>query len=137
MKKILFLALLLLALAVPAAAQINVAPIQWEPFIGTDPIDGTTLVGKGYARYAVTTVAKLTDTPAAGVVIHRTARHAILSVETGQVRVRFDGTDPTASEGELYDTGAKVKFVDQRALLLALRMISVSGTASVTVTYGR
>lgn len=136
MKKLLLL-LILLALAVPVFAQVETTAPSWEPFVGTDPIDGSTLVGKGYARYAVTTAVTLATAPTAGSVIHRLARHAVLNVETGAIRIRYDGTDPTAAEGELIQTGEKKYFENQRSLLLALRMISTSGTASVTVTYGR
>lgn len=136
MKKLFALSMLLVGLALPMGAQVSVAPIQWEPFTGTDPIYGTTLVGFGYARYSVTTAVQLTAAPAAGNAIHRLARHAIVSVEVGSIRVRYDGTAPTTTEGELINTGEKIRFENQRALLLALRMISTSGTATVTVTYG-
>ncbi len=138
MKRFLFISLVLVALAFPVAAQVSVAPIQWEPFIGTDPIDGTALAGKGYARYTVAGAAvTLADAPVAGSAIYRLAKHAILSVEVGSIRVRYDGTNPTAAEGELVGTGTKIRFEDQRAMLLALRMISTAGNATVTVTYGR
>jgi hypothetical protein len=137
MKKFLLAVLFLLALVPAGFAQVEVLPQSWEPFIGTDPIDGVSLVGKGYARYSVTTAVTLATAPAAGAVIHRTAKHAIINVEVGQIRVRFDGTDPTASEGQLIDTGEKITLENQRSYLLALRMISVSGTATVTVVYGR
>lgn len=137
MKKAFLLTLLVLALALPVAAQVETTSHEWEPFIGTDPIAGTTLVGYGYARYAVTTAVQLTAAPAAGNAIHRLARHAVLAVESGSIRVRFDGTAPTATEGELISAGEKRVFENQRALLLQLRMISTSGTAWVTVTYAR
>lgn len=139
MKRLLF-ALLLLAFALPLMAQmgVEVTPAEWEPFVGTDPILGTSLVGFGYARYAVTTAVQLTAAPAAGNAIHRLARHAILKAEDGQIRIRYDGTNPTATEGELLDVGQTKEYRGQRALLLQLRMISVSGAAvKVTVTYGR
>lgn len=136
-KRSLILVLLFVLFSIPASAQVEVAAPSWEPFIGTDPITGTTLVGNGYARYSVTTAVQLSAAPTAGAAIHRLARHAILHVEAGQIRVRYDGTNPTATEGELLGTGEKVRFENQRALLLALRMISVSGTATVTVTYAR
>lgn len=135
MKKTLFLSLVLFASI--GFAQVEVTPPSWEPFIGTDPFDGTTLVGKGYARHAVTTAVQLSAAPAAGAVIHRLAKHAIIHVEVGQIRIRTDGTNPTISEGQLIDTGEKLIYENQRAQLLAFRMISVSGTATVTVTYGR
>jgi hypothetical protein len=135
MKK--YFAVLLFLVATSAFAQVEVFPPNWEPFLGTDPITGSSLVGQGYARHSVTTVISLATTPAAGVAIHRLARHAILHVEVGTIRVRYDGTDPTTTEGELITTGEKIKFENQRSLLLALEMVSVSGTATVTVTYGR
>ena len=141
MKKSLLLLLLLLAVALPAAAQIEVAPLSWEPFIGSDPIDGVTLVGKGYACYSVTTAVRLSTTPncaVPGVAIHRLAQHARIIVESGSIRLRFDGTDPTATAGELMTSASPpLILTHQRALLLELRMISTAGTAVVTVTYGR
>lgn len=136
MKKFALTFLLLLAISVPVAAQVSVSPIQWEPFIGTDPITGTSLAGYGYARYSVTTATTLSAAPTAGNAIHRLARHAIIAVEVGSIRVRYDGTNPTATEGELIGTGEKIRLENQRAMLLALKMISTSGTATVTVTYG-
>ncbi len=139
-KKIIVALLFAMLLPLAASAQVVVQPPEWEPFIGTDPIDGASLVGQGFGCYSVTTAVQLSTAPncaTPGVAIHRLARHAIISVESGSIRVRYDGTNPTATAGEIVSAGEKIRLENQRSMLLAFRMISTSGTATVTVTYAR
>lgn len=136
MRKLIFLILFSLV-ATAGFAQVAVVPTDWGVFVGTDPF-GRTLDGKGYARYAVAAVViDLADAPTAGSAIDRLVKHAIITAEDGAVRVRFDGTDPTAAEGMLIASGQTLTLTGQRSRLLALRMIATAGTVKVTVTYGR
>lgn len=62
---------------------------------------------------------------------------AILTVETGGIRVRMDGTDPTTTVGLVYAAGSKIAF-NGKGKLRDFRMIrDGSTTATVTVHLDR
>jgi hypothetical protein len=65
-----------------------------------------------------------------------TATHAWLSVDTGGaatgIRFTFDGTTPTGSVGHFLAAGDAITFVDN---LAALKLLGVTGTATVQVSY--
>jgi len=59
---------------------------------------------------------------------------AFISIETGNIRIREDGTNPTASEGHLLSTG-EVQMIEGTVALQQLRMIRETIDATVKVTY--
>jgi hypothetical protein len=108
---------------------------NWGAFV-TD-IAHANYTGTGYARYTPSTVKKLTDAPAAGSALPTFAQHAIITVATKPVRMRFDGTDPTASEGLLIPADSVLVFPDQMELLKQMRFIdTAAGASEVTAVYG-
>lgn len=82
------------------------------------------------------TLATETPTVNAPLDIKRGVRAALFSVETNNIRVRFDGTDPTASVGHLVTAGDFL-WVEGHDALLRLRMIRASADAAVSVTLFR
>jgi hypothetical protein len=62
------------------------------------------------------------------------ATSALISIEDDNIRVRFDGTDPTAGEGHLLFAG-QTQLVEGRTALSQFRMIRVTADATVKVTY--
>ena len=64
------------------------------------------------------------------------ADNALITVESNNIRFRIDGGDPTAAVGHLIVAdGYQNLFLGTYAAIRALRMISVSGNATVFVTY--
>jgi hypothetical protein len=61
---------------------------------------------------------------------------ALLTVETADIRVRFDGTAPTTAIGHLVAAGSSLT-ISGRANLTQLKMIATSTTATVRVTQFR
>jgi hypothetical protein len=105
---------------------------------------GQGMVANGFETITVSTTGigitstVLTVTPTANSVVDvkRPARAALLSVETNSIRVRFDGTDPTAAVGHLVTAGDFL-WVEGPDLLRKLKMIRASADASVTVSIFR
>jgi len=65
------------------------------------------------------------------------ADRAVITLETAQIRFRYDGTDPTASEGHLLDTGNRL-VLEGAENLNKFRAIRTSGTDGVLkVTFER
>jgi hypothetical protein len=62
--------------------------------------------------------------------------HALISVEENPIRYRYDGGNPTPSEGHLVQAGdsMSIHFSDTEALS-KFRVISVRGQATIQVTY--
>lgn len=61
------------------------------------------------------------------------ARKAIVNAEVANVRLRMDGTDPTASVGEIIASGSSRELRDDE--LSAARFIAVSGSPKLNVHY--
>ena len=57
-----------------------------------------------------------------------------LSVEADEVRYRYDGTDPTATEGHLLYVGDRLQLMHP-TVLSKFRMIRVTTDATVRCTY--
>jgi len=72
--------------------------------------------------------------PASGVQIPRSA--ALISVETNSIRVRTDGSDPTATDGHLLAAGDYMMIMGTTAMS-QLKMIRASADATVQVTFYR
>lgn len=68
---------------------------------------------------------------------HLKAQHAIITVETAQVRVRFDGTAPTATEGHIVDVGDVIHLNtgSQMTKFKAIRTGTTSGVLKVTYLF--
>lgn len=81
---------------------------------------------------------KLTVTnSAAGLTVPTDVNYAIMSVETGAMRVRVDGTSPTASIGFLVSAGQELKVFGEDQLN-NLKMIRVtSDSAVLNIQYGQ
>lgn len=63
------------------------------------------------------------------------AIHAELTLETGQVRIRVDGTDPTSSVGHLVEVGDTIRLTSA-AQIANFRAIRTGGTSGkLPVTY--
>ena len=62
------------------------------------------------------------------------SRGCFITLETVNVRFRYDGTDPTAAEGHLFYVGASLYFL-QASILTKLKLISTGADATIRVTY--
>lgn len=111
---------------------------EFNPFISTGNTGPySALSGNGYARYTPNAAIALTEAPDAGAALHPQARHAIISVLTNPIRVRTDGTDPTASEGLLVPAGTLIYVRNSPVFLQNFKMIdTAAGASEVTVMYG-
>ena len=58
----------------------------------------------------------------------------IFTIESGSVRVRWDGTDPEAQYGHLLNSG-DVLTLENKADIAKFRVVLNSGTSGATVTY--
>jgi len=59
---------------------------------------------------------------------------ALLQAETQAVRIRADGTNPTASVGHLLAAGASIEWTQNLALV---RVIEAAASAKLNITYFR
>jgi hypothetical protein len=64
------------------------------------------------------------------------ARSVLLTVETDDIRVRYDGVDPTASDGHLITSGGSFR-LEGCDNITRLRFIRVTADATIQVTYER
>lgn len=65
------------------------------------------------------------------------AERALMTLETGQIRFRYDGVSPTASEGHLMEIG-DVFVLEGGGNLAAFEAIRTGGTSGVLkITYER
>ena len=88
---------------------------------------------------ANTSYEKLAVTPssAAGFAsLPKTATYAFLSVEDDDIRVRIDGTAPTASEGIFLGTGDSFEIYGLAALTNFKAIATDTGNASLKINYG-
>jgi len=58
------------------------------------------------------------------------ATRAELTLETAQIRVRIDGTNPTAAEGHMVEVGDTIT-LDSAAQVAAFKAIRTGGTSGV------
>jgi hypothetical protein len=106
---------------------------EFQPYIsqqGASDLPQASWSGKGYARYTPTVAQLLTGAVAAGTALPSDARHAIISVKDGGIRVRTDGTNPTSTEGLYVPAGTIITFANKRQTLLQWRFINASGEVS-------
>lgn len=66
----------------------------------------------------------------------RHAANVLITTETNSVRYRYDGNDPTASEGHLLAAGSVITIRNQKAMD-DIRFIRVTSDATLRVTYER
>lgn len=93
----------------------------------------------GFAGEAITVAATAIGPTAAthASATTRKATRAYVTVETASIRVRYDGTAPTAAIGHLKQAGEEF-VVEGSANIAALLMIRTGATsASVHITYER
>lgn len=65
------------------------------------------------------------------------AKFATITVETNPIRVRFDGTAPTSTNGHLFQPGAVIELLSQGQIqnFRAIRASSATGDATLMITY--
>lgn len=110
---------------------------ELQPYIsqqGSSELPQANWSGKGYALYTPTVAQLLSAAPASGTALPSDARHAILSVKGGGIRVRTDGTNPTADAGLYIPAATLIRFVNQRQILLQFRFINANGETSEVTT---
>ncbi len=93
-------------------------------------VDGALGIGSGAAYEQVADV----SSAAALAAVPAWANRAWFQPETQPVRVRFDGTDPTASVGLVIAAGATLE-VSGRALIQAAKFIETASAAKLNVQY--
>lgn len=66
-----------------------------------------------------------------------TAKLATITVETDSIRVRFDGTAPTSTNGHLFQAGDVIELVSMTQVknFKAIRSSAAVGDAKLMVTY--
>lgn len=77
------------------------------------------------------TATKVTIPQAGG--FRKRAQKAFVTVETNSIRVRWDGTDPTASVGHLLTSGSSITIIGEDNVQ-RFRMIRASADATVMIT---
>ena len=99
--------------------------IQWADVA---PAVLSTVAGGQYALSVSSTAVKTLTVPA-------TATHALVSVDTGALSIRWtrDGTAPTASVGHILAAGEYLE-IDN---LSNFRCVAVSGSSTIQVSYHR
>jgi len=101
---------------------------HWQQ-VDVAPAPAVAVAGGQFALSVLTSAVKTLTVPSG-------ATHAWISVDTGGaatgVRFTFDGTNPTASVGHFLATGQALTFVDN---LAALKLIAITGTATIQVSY--
>lgn len=113
---------------------------DWQPFVdagvGMSDQPQNQRDGAGYARYAPTAVKTLSDSPGNGTALPAEARHALITINSNPVRMRFDGTAATAANGVLIQTNTLLRIENSREMLKAISFIDTSaGASEVDVAY--
>lgn len=83
----------------------------------------------GYEQLTALNTVKTATVPAG-------ARWMEINIETQPVRIRWDGTDPTAAVGMLYPAGTTM-LVDCRGLTVPPEFIETTASAKVNIQYWR
>lgn len=94
-------------------------------FVQRTPVVEGTLFPKGYQQ--ITSLSA-----AAGLTVPSGARVAVIQAETQAVRWRDDGTDPTASVGQVLAAGADMVYTGD---LSAIKFIEATASAKLNVSY--
>jgi len=109
---------------------------ELQPYInqlGAVGLPQTMRAGSGVGVFTAAMVQKFSDNPASGVALPSDARHAIVVVKGGGIRVRTDQTDPTGATGLYLPAGTLLFFKNQRQLLEQWRFVDSAGeTAEVS-----
>lgn len=111
---------------------------QCRPFVGNSGAlaGSVALDGLGYAKYLPTTVKRLSDAPSVGAPMHRLVTGAIMTVTVASIRYRTDGTNPTATNGTVFPSGAIIRWtIADLPKLKEFRFIQVTSGAVVDVDY--
>ena len=139
-------ALFIAAFSLRAQTTVTVGPQHSYSIIATDgagvsPVVTATQRGwvpLGYAKYTPSTVKSLSSACAgtACVTLPATATHAIIQVSTNPIRMRSDGTNPTATEGVPIAAETTLIISNSPAWLAALKFIdTAAGASEVNVAY--
>ena len=106
---------------------------EMQPYInqlGDSSLPQMNRAGKGTAVFTPTINQKLSDTPASGTALPSDARHAILWVKNGGIRVRSDTKAATPTVGLYIGPNTILVFKNQRQMLEQWQMIDNSGETS-------
>lgn len=106
---------------------------ELQPYIsqqGASDLLQANWTGKDDFLYNPTTAKMFTDTPVSGTALPADARHAIISIKGGGIRVRTGGTNPTLDRGLYLPAGTLIRFENQRQILLQWRMVNANGEVS-------
>lgn len=91
-------------------------------------LSGSTVQGLTATKYAPVAVAPALPAPS--------ARLAVISVETANIRYWTDGTDPTSSVGLLVAAGSTITLFGRKDIK-GFRAVPVSGSPKLMVQYKR
>lgn len=105
------------------------------PAVDFEQLTVSTAVGFTASKILVQTASTDTNEGQAFIESKR-VDEALVTVETNPIRVRFDGTNPTASVGHLFNAGDSFVVSGQNAVS-KLRMIATGSNATVNCTYFR
>jgi hypothetical protein len=86
----------------------------------------------GYESLTITNAVAVALTQAT----YDAARQAVITIEDNPVRVRWDGTAPTTTEGHLFSAGDSIT-LQFSADIFHFRAIATAGNAKIRVTYSR
>lgn len=104
-----------------------------EPF--SQDMQGREIATYAYDQVAVAGAALLAGTTLGTAANWNGCKRIIVTVETATVRVRVDGTSPTAAIGTPYTAGSQ--FIIFGPDVQTLRMIAAAGSATVNIEYAR
>ena len=91
-------------------------------------------VAFGYESLPVSDTAKALTPSKYNTSVH-TATVAFITVEDAQIRFRYDGTDPTSSEGHIADVGDVIKIEGYNNIANFKAIRTGSSDATIRVTY--
>lgn len=118
---------------------IQIVNVDYQPYVnvlGDNTLAQANRAGKGYALWNPTGATRLTSAVVDGTVMQADTRHAWITIKGGGVRIRTDGTDPTATSGHYIAPGTMIQVENQRQFLEQLRFINASGEISeVSATF--
>ena len=93
-----------------------------------------------YSTLTVTSTAQTISTSCDPVMPSK-AKGAYMTIETDQIRVRDDGTEPTSTEGHLLNPGDSITYdswsrnIDWVSVMSKLQVIRVTGDASLKISW--
>lgn len=121
---------------------INTAYQPYINLMGDTGAPAAAFTGKGYVLWGAASLAAAkqftTASPDGGTVMQAGTRHAWISIKGGGIRLRCDGTDPTASAGLYLPAGTMIQVEGQAQFLAEARFIAAtSESPEVTAVFFR